>query len=92
MPGQPGRLAGRRGAATLFEGLLQRVFDPFHGHGGGTSARVVHVFERRYYNLLKRFAHKAGARYEVDAGVLELVRRSPHQPPPENGPLRRTSC
>lgn len=32
------------------------------------------VSERRYYKLLKQFAPKTGARYEVDADVLEKIR------------------
>jgi hypothetical protein len=42
--------------------------------GGVRPWEALGVSERRYYKLLKRFAPKTGARYEVDAGVLEQIR------------------
>lgn len=44
--------------------------------GGGVRPwEALGVSERRYYKLLKQFAPKTGARYEVDADVLEQIRR-----------------
>ena len=43
--------------------------------GGIRPWEFLGVSERRYYKLLKQFAHRNGARYEVDAGVLEQIRR-----------------
>jgi hypothetical protein len=43
--------------------------------GGVRSWEALDVSERRHYTLLKQFAHRNGARYEVDAGVLEQIRR-----------------
>jgi hypothetical protein len=42
--------------------------------GGVHPWEALGVSERRYYKLLKQFAPKTGARYEVDAGVLEQIR------------------
>ncbi|MGH3190770.1 MAG: hypothetical protein ACRDPY_48595 [Streptosporangiaceae bacterium] len=42
--------------------------------GGVRPWEALGVSERRYYKLLNRFALKAGARYEVDADVLEKIR------------------
>jgi hypothetical protein len=43
--------------------------------GGVRPWEALGVSEGRYYTLLKQFAHRNGARYEVDAGVLEQIRR-----------------
>lgn len=43
--------------------------------GGVRPWEALGVSERRYYKLLKQFASRNGARYEVDAGVLEQIRR-----------------
>jgi hypothetical protein len=42
--------------------------------GGVRPWEALGVSERRYYKLLNRFAPKVGARYEVDADVLEKIR------------------
>ena len=42
--------------------------------GGIRPWEALGVSERRYYKLLERFALKNGARYEVDASVLEQIR------------------
>jgi len=42
--------------------------------GGVRPWEELGVSERRYYKLLQRFAPKTGARYEVDAGVLQQIR------------------
>ena len=42
--------------------------------GGIRPWESLGISERRYYKLLRRFAPKVGARYEVDEGVLEQIR------------------
>ena len=42
--------------------------------GGVRPWEALGVSERRYYKLLNQFAPKTGARYEVDAKVLEQIR------------------
>jgi hypothetical protein len=44
-------------------------------HGGVRPWEALGVSERRYYKLLKQFAPKTGARYDVNAGVLEQIGR-----------------
>ena len=51
------------------------ILDHRKTSGGGVRPwEELGVSERRYYKLLARFASKTGARYEVEAGVLQQVR------------------
>jgi len=42
--------------------------------GGLRPWEVLGVTERRYYKLLKRFARKTGARYDIDASMFDRIR------------------